>query len=454
MLARTDFINILNKLYIFMKNNKLMIGVLLLGAGALFSCEDGLEDNLTENKVYLVSSGLQEFEIYKTGEPTTYSMAVYKSGVAEAACTASVGLCSAQELEEYNTLNETEYKLMTEACYQMTSSSVSFGAGRNDVNNVIEIIFMPEAIEALGEDRYVLPVKLTEASIDINSDKAMVILAPTVIEPMIYFKSSGNNLNLGLGAADLTQNLTIAFNASNTRNIVCNLAIDAEYLETYNATSGVPFELLPESAFTLPASATIVEDTKEVTAKLALAVSTLPIGNYLLPIRLSSDQFKVREGNDLYVVQIVVTSPVLDTRKWTITANTEEPAESAPNGRAVAIIDGDINSFWHSQWNGGWQEWPHIIIIDMKERSEVVSIDYYGRQSGGDANTKDMEFFVGDDQNTWRSIGKFEARKTPDMQEFDTEDAAGRYLKIEITSSHDGSNNTNIAELIVHGTIM
>lgn len=437
-----------------MKKHKLITAALLLSVGTFFSCEDGLKDNLTESKVYLVSSGLQEFEIYKTGTPSTYQLAIYKSGAVETSCTASVGLCSVEELEAYNTQYETEYKMMTNACYEITSSSVSFDADRKDVNRVVDIIFKPEAIEELGIGKYVLPVKLTEASIDITNDKAMVILAPTVIEPMVYFASSGAKLNLGLGAADMTQNLKIGFNASNTQNIVCNLVVDEDYLAAYNAASPVQFELLPESAYTLPASATIVEDTKEVTAKVALAVSTLPLGNYLLPIRLSSDQFKIREGNDMYVVEIVITNPVLDTKKWTITANTEEPAEAAPNGRPEAIIDGDINSFWHSQWSGGWQDWPHIIIIDMKDRCEVLSIDYYGRQSGGDANTKDMEFFVSDNQSDWKSIGKFEAKKTADMQEFETEEAEGRYLKVEITSSHDGSNNTSIGELIVHGTVM
>ena len=437
-----------------MKKHKQITAALLLSVGTFFSCEDGLKDNLTESKVYLVSSGLQEFEIYKTGTPSTYQLAIYKSGAVETSCTASVGLCSVEELEAYNTQYETEYKMMTNACYEITSSSVSFDADRKDVNRVVDIIFKPEAIEELGIGKYVLPVKLTEASIGITNDKAMVILAPTVIEPMVYFASSGAKLNLGLGAADMTQNLKIGFNASNTQNIVCNLVVDEDYLAAYNAASPVQFELLPESAYTLPASATIVEDTKEVTAKVALAVSTLPLGNYLLPIRLSSDQFKIREGNDMYVVEIVITNPVLDTKKWTITANTEEPAEAAPNGRPEAIIDGDINSFWHSQWSGGWQDWPHIIIIDMKDRCEVLSIDYYGRQSGGDANTKDMEFFVSDNQSDWKSIGNFEAKKTADMQEFETEEAERRYLKVEITSSHDGSNNTSIGELIVHGTVM
>ena len=174
-----------------------------------------------------------------------------------------------------------------------------------------------------------------------------------MIEPMIYFTSSGVNLNLGLGAANMIQNLTVGFNASNTQNITCNLEVDADYLATYNATSAIQFELLPETCYTLPASVTIVEDMKEATAKIALSVSALPIGNYLLPIRLSSEQYKVREDGGLYAMEIIITSPVLDSKKWTITANTDEPAESAPNGRVEAIIDGDINTFWHSQWSDG-----------------------------------------------------------------------------------------------------
>ena len=100
-----------------MKKHKLITAALLLSVGTFFSCEDGLKDNLTESKVYLVSSGLQEFEIYKTGTPSTYQLTIYKSGAVETSCTASVGLCSVDELEAYNTQNETEYKMMTNACY-------------------------------------------------------------------------------------------------------------------------------------------------------------------------------------------------------------------------------------------------------------------------------------------------------------------------------------------------
>lgn len=425
-----------------------------MAAATLLSCEDGLKDHLTENKVYLVSSGLQEFEIYKTGEAASYRLAVYKSGVGGGACTASVSVCSAEELADWNEQNETGYRMLDETCYAISSSTVEFAAGQKEVNGVVEITFRPEAIEALGEGGYVLPVKLSGATVGINPDKAIAVLRPTVIEPLVYFASSGASLEFGLGDADVVQKLTVAFNATNKDNIECHLAVYEAYLESYNKAHGTAFQLLPETSYTLPETVTIAQGSNEATAKLALAVSGLPLGSYLLPVRLACGQFDVRKGDDLYILEIVVTNPVLDPKKWTLTANTDEPAESAPNGRVEAIVDGDINTFWHSQWSGGWQDWPHVIIIDMNERCEVLSIDYYGRQSGGDANAKDMEFFISEDGNDWASIGKFEAKKTTALQMFDTEDCEGRYLKLEITSSHDGSNNTNIGELIVHGTVL
>ncbi len=40
---------------------------------------------------------------------------------------------------------------MPETCYQISSSTVSFSSDRKDVNQVVDIIFYSEAIEALGE---------------------------------------------------------------------------------------------------------------------------------------------------------------------------------------------------------------------------------------------------------------------------------------------------------------
>ena len=343
--------------------------------------------------------------------------------------------------------------MMPADCYSMASTQVAFDAARRDVSRTLDVVFDPEKIDALADGEYVLPLTLTEASVEINADKSTALLLPTVIEPLVYFSEGGCDLNCGFGAADITQDITVGFNAENRQDIACTFTVDPDMVDAYNAANGRSCVLLPAEYYTLPESAVIPEGSNEVSIEVPVSVSTLPMGDYVLPIRLSSETFNVREGDDVYYLALSVTLPVLDTTGWTITANTEEPAETPPNGLPSSIIDGDINTFWHSQWSGGWQDWPHIIDIDMQQMCEVIAIDYYGRQDGSNPNTKDMEFLLSTDQLTWTSIGKFEASQDRGLQAFDTEDAVGRYLQIRITSSWDGSNNTNIGELIVHGEV-
>ena len=436
-----------------MKLHKTFASVLLLSLGALWACDDGLEDNLTANKVYLVGSGLQEFEIYKTGEPAVYRVSVYRSGVDETSCTASVAVWTEGELAAYNEANETDYRMMPADCYSMPSAQVSFEAARRDVSRALDIVFDPEKIDALPDADYVLGLTLAEASVEINAEKATTLLLPSVIEPLVYFTESGCDLDFGFGAADIEQEISVGFNAENRQDILCALAAAPDLVDAYNADNGTACALLSAEYYALPESVVIPEGGNEASFEVPVSISALPMGDYVLPIRLSSETFDVREGDDVYYLAFSVTLPVLDTTGWTITANTEEPAETPPNGLAPAIIDGDINTFWHSQWSGGWQDWPHIIDIDMQRLSEVICIDYYGRQDGSNPNTKDIEFLLSADQLTWTSIGKFEATQDRGIQVFDTEDAIGRYLQVRITSSWDNTNNTNIGELIVHGEV-
>lgn len=433
---------------------KMLAGALALSLGGLWACDDGLEDNLTANKVYLVDSGLQEFEIYKTGEPAVYRVSVYRSGVDETSCTASVAVWSEGELAAYNEANGSDYRMMPADCYSMPSAQVAFDATRRDVSRTLDVVFDPEKIDALPGGDYVLPLTLAEASVEINAEKATAILLPSVIEPLIYFTESGCDLNFGFGQADITQTITVGFNAENRQDIACVCSVDPDLVDAYNAANGAACVLLPAEYYTLPESVVIPAGSNEASLRVPVAVSALPMGDYVLPLRLRSESFRTREGDDVYYLALSVTLPVLDTTGWTITANTEEPAETPPNGLPSSIIDGDINTFWHSQWSGGWQDWPHIIDIDMQQMCEVIAIDYYGRQDGQNPNTKDMEFLLSADQLTWTSIGKFEATQDRGLQTFDTDDATGRYLQIRITSSWDGSNNTNIGELIVHGEVV
>lgn len=52
---------------------------------------------------------------------------------------------------------------------------------------------------------------------------------------------------------------------------------------------------------------------------------------------------------------------------WAIQSySTEEPTgEGAPNGLITALIDGNLNTFWHTQWSAQQKEPPHEVVLDL-----------------------------------------------------------------------------------------
>ena len=88
------------------------------------------------------------------------------------------------------------------------------------------------------------------------------------------------------------------------------------------------------------------------------------------------------EGNKTYVANFQKDSK-LDRAGWTVTASTEEASgEGAGNGVASCIVDGDLNTFWHSKWQGGEAGYPHWFMIDMKSSKSFDAFEYVSRGVG------------------------------------------------------------------------
>lgn len=75
-------------------------------------------------------------------------------------------------------------------------------------------------------------------------------------------------------------------------------------------------------------------------------------------------------------------------------------------GIATCILDGDLASFWHSQWKGEGANppLPHEIIIDMKSQQDILSIELARRQGNGD--TKTVIFSIGESEEHWTELGQ------------------------------------------------
>lgn len=120
--------------------------------------------------------------------------------------------------------------------------------------------------------------------------------------------------------------------------------------------------------------------------------------------------------------------------------SSEEVAGEGSNGFASNIIDGNVDTYWHSCWSGCSEEqsnYPHFITVDMKAAKEINGIQFAQRQSGT-RGVNLIEIEVSDDKEDWRSIGEFNLLNitAPQLIEFE-ELESFQYFKIIIKSGHD-----------------
>lgn len=156
------------------------------------------------------------------------------------------------------------------------------------------------------------------------------------------------------------------------------------------------------------------------------------------------------DWDDIYHVDYVD----IDRTGWTVEATTEEMTGEASaakphNGQAVSLLDDDLTTFWHSEWqNNAQPPLPHIIIMDMKEMKNIISIELARRINNKD--TKNVVFSISEDKENWTELGQldFPDAATPNtMILLLPESVRGRYLRTMVTGSNNGVN-ASIAEIL------
>lgn len=110
----------------------------------------------------------------------------------------------------------------------------------------------------------------------------------------------------------------------------------------------------------------------------------------------------------IYAVSEVIGVPssLLKTNWEVIDFTSQEIAGEGTNGFASRLIDGNINTFWHSCWSSctpAQTSWPHRITVDMKTANKLHGIEVVGRQ-GGSRHAKDIELLVSNDNVNWKSV--------------------------------------------------
>jgi hypothetical protein len=144
---------------------------------------------------------------------------------------------------------------------------------------------------------------------------------------------------------------------------------------------------------------------------------------------------------------------VYDRSEWSVLEVSDE-TESDGGGKNT-LIDGDLGSYWHSQW-GPDISLPHWAIIDIASSKDIIKIETYRRK--GNTDSKSVKYYVGDDPDpdaaTWTLIAEETFPSSGDLLTIDIPESVntnqGRYLKLLLPDSNK-EPFTSIAEIYLYG---
>lgn len=143
---------------------------------------------------------------------------------------------------------------------------------------------------------------------------------------------------------------------------------------------------------------------------------------------------------------------LLDRTGWSIVeySSQEDQGGEGTTGRAADILDGNLETYWHSCWEGCTAAPPHHIIIDMGQSQTVDGFKFSQRQSLSRA-VKDIEIQISTDNRTWESLGDFTLQNVSSEQNINLSASKSlRYFKLIAKTAYDGTDNASMAEIYAY----
>lgn len=141
-----------------------------------------------------------------------------------------------------------------------------------------------------------------------------------------------------------------------------------------------------------------------------------------------------------------------DTQKYIPIANlsvfdvsSEEPGHSAG---AQNAIDGNINTMWHSNWNGNDSD--RYITIKLNEPAYLSALQYVPRQSGNNGRIKNGQVLVSMDGETWTEVATITnwANNADAKTVVFNESTKCQYIKLVATQNYGDGRNFITAAMI------
>lgn len=245
-----------------------------------------------------------------------------------------------------------------------------------------------------------------------------------------------------------------------SQDITVAFTVDPAVVDRFNTANGTDYALLPEQSYQLSnQEGTIKAGTLHTAPQKVSFITTgehamMPLKEYILPISIHSSDVKINEAisTTIFLVKAqpnLADYPAYDKSTWNIQDFSSEEAqgEGPDNGRAIFVLDGNPDTFWHSQWQGASPGPPHYLTVDMGEVKTLHGIITKARMGGDAGKPNEVTIETSMDNVLWEAAGSLNLMDNANEQKnFLTEFKQARYFKLIINSSHNASH-AHLAEL-------
>lgn len=196
--------------------------------------------------------------------------------------------------------------------------------------------------------------------------------------------------------------------------------------DSFNTAQNIDYPLVPEEAFELEATSTIIPAGKLTSAPLKLKVNPFRKmeldQHYILPLSISNLSRGYELNKQLQTTYFLITATLdfFDRSNWAVVdvSSEEAVAEDGKNsGLGIHTIDGNIETYWHTEWYEAQPGYPHHITIDMKEKKTVAGFQVTNRQNDTRGMTR-IRFAGSIDGETWTDLGEFAFEQINEPQRF------------------------------------
>lgn len=392
--------------------NLLLASVLLV----LGSCEtyDDLFPEEYHATLTLQTSGTVANALYTTGFDGEYEFTVMKGGSEpELSATGRVESMNAAEFAQYCETWNLSYTMIPPQYYSLENNDLSF-AGADQRYAKVKTIFKTSELKTLFEaspnTRYALPLLLTSTEATVND--SLLLLVPNIMTPNVRFSRTeyldGNLLaSFAAGSEDRqTLEVPVVLPIDNQWDFTATAVAAPEAFDSYNASHGGIYTLLPEEYYTLADNGTITFTSDQTSARLSIDV-TRPndMKKYILPVRLTGCSFEDFDLDES-IIYIGIYNGLVDLTVDMLSANSIETNYQDGTGLAGLIDGRGAGLHFHSSWSApvGDPTYGNYIQVNLKRPMSTVQFEYYTRFENASSAPKVIEVFISQDGSSWESL--------------------------------------------------